>query len=243
MILRDGSEARDPRYDRLIQFDDDSRLEEYSLMGDIPKNLELRSKNWWEDDYPHLEQIMGSCTGHGAAHTLIAMLRNKKINHTTAVHYYWLAQHFDVWAGGSYADGKAMVEPWGEGSSVLAICKALVMFGLIKGFKWTFNVNKMGMGIAHHGPATIGTVWTEGCYYPDSDGFIHPQEGEIVGGHCTSVQHVAVIDGEIDHFGIKNSHSRKELLKISRDDMAWLLDKKRYAEAVFFILPDREYPL
>lgn len=128
-----------------------------------------------------LNQTIGSCTGHSAAHALNtgplrAALVAKKLplrTNADAMNYYHLATALDAWPG--------VWPPDDTGSSGLAVAKALKKLGLIKGYQWAFGVEGVLSAIAA-GPLLVGTPWYENFFYPDKNGLI-TIGGRVAGGH------------------------------------------------------------
>lgn len=176
--LRDGTQAADPRLDRLVRFDERSRG--FGIRPMIPVTRRVRSRQWECDVW--LDQGReGACVGFGLAHELAA--KPSPVRPMTAAYaresIYWAAQRDDEWPGGSYPGA----EPVYEGTSVLAGLRTVRRLGWCEGYRWAFGLLDLLIGLAWSGPAVLGVAWYEGMLQPDGAGQIRPT-GRIAGGHC-----------------------------------------------------------
>lgn len=87
-------------------------------------------------------------------------------------HYvYQAAKKIDPWEGEDY-----------DGTSVLAGAKVLRTAGLLKEYRWAFNIESVIDAILVKGPVVLGIYWHEGMY--DTSNGVLEVTGPIVGGHC-----------------------------------------------------------
>lgn len=193
MQLRDGSEVKDPRLDRLYEVD--MRSLNYPMRAALP-----RRATRWPRSYTHkipdnivLDQgTEGRCVEFGICHELMAkpvpipfgniqsILLNKLI--------YWPAQEEDEWEGGSYPGAS----PVYEGTSVLSGLKVASRLGYFDEYRWCFTVQDIAMTLGYEGPIVIGVNMHEGMMETNAAGFIFPT-GAVVGGHCMCVNRVKII--------------------------------------------------
>lgn len=87
---------------------------------------------------------------------------------------YREAQKIDEWAGEDY-----------EGTSTLAGAKVLRKYGLLKEYRWAFNVNEVIDAVLVKGPVVIGIWWYDNMYNAPN-GILHVG-GQKVGGHCLTI--------------------------------------------------------
>lgn len=184
--LKGGFTTRDPRLDRIPQFDEKSkeyRVSEAVIRGVPLPNKEIASKLWGLDIF--LDQGReGRCVEFGICHDLLAepepveqaplvqrILESKRI--------YWPAQREDAWPGGSYPGG----DPIYEGTSVLAGMKVAKELGFYGEYRWALSLRSALRGLSHLGPLILGINWYEEMADPDADGYLHV-DGEQTGGHC-----------------------------------------------------------
>jgi len=230
MKLRDESEVQDIRLDRLINFDERSRL--FPVTASIPEDIP-KSKTW--ACRTTLNQGReGACVGFGIAHELISTPSPASLsivgNRYAKEIIYWQAQREDQWEGGSYPGAK----PFYEGTSVLAGVRVVQKLGWIDSYEWAFGLQDLILGIGYKGPAVLGLRWYDSMYKPDVKGFIWPTRGKLTGGHCILCRGVNVAR---KYFIMRNSWGaawgRNGDCYITFEEMDFLLKNK--GEAVFFI--------
>lgn len=231
--LKDGSFTTDIRLDRVEQFD--SRSRSYPLCSATDRlEKPLRSYTW--RCHPRLDQgHEGSCVGHAIAHELAARPSEVPMSHQYAREtIYWDAQRIDPWPGGAYP-GAA---PFYEGTSVLAGVKVAHKLGWFDSYRWAFGLRDLQLGVGYNGPAVLGLPWYEGMFWPDHNGYIHP-EGRKVGGHAILCNAINVKEGR---FTLHNSWSGAWGMNgecfITFADMDRLLRER--GEAVFMIKRHRK---
>lgn len=210
MKLRDGTEARDSRLGRLVQFDEKSRsFPIRTLVAPQP----LRSQFW--PCAKTLDQgTEGQCVGFAWTHEAIAepeVLGD--LTDENARTLYRRAQELDEWAGSEYS-----------GTSVLAGVKAAQELGWYESYHWAFSIDELALGIGYKGPAVLGIPWHESMFAPGPDGFLKI-EGDAVGGHAILCN---AVDVEARIFRLHNSWGPSWGLAgeclIHWDDLAKLLD-------------------
>lgn len=193
--LKDGSTVEDRKLDRLIQFDEKSRL--FRAVEGIEEKPE-RSYSWnktvWLD-----QRNEGACVGFGLAHELAArpVVIGGMSDLFARERLYWEAQKIDPWEGGAYPSAF----PFYEGTSVLAGLKVLQSLGYLDEYRWAFGEKDLALTIGYQGPAVLGIPWYEGMYEPDGDGFIHA-EGELMGYHCILAPSLSL---KMDAYRLDNS--------------------------------------
>lgn len=85
---------------------------------------------------------------------------------------YREAQRHDPWPGENY-----------DGTSTDAPFRVLRARGQINGWRWLFGEEELWAWVDVHGPAVAGTIWTDGMFTPNDEGWISPT-GPVVGGHA-----------------------------------------------------------
>jgi hypothetical protein len=225
--LKDGTRTRDPRLDRLIEFDEASR--QFPIRALVARKRP-RSMTWKLDI--RLDQGKeGACVGFGITHELAAA--PSPVPGLTAQYarekIYWEAQKIDGQPGGAYPGAV----PVYEGTSVLAGLKTAQKLGWMDSYRWAFGIDDLILGVGHNGPAVLGIPWYQGMMTPDSKGVIRPT-GKLSGGHCILTRGVDVLH---ERFRLPNSWGRPWGIDgecfISFSDMDRLLHDD--GEAAFFV--------
>jgi hypothetical protein len=158
----------------------DERSKDFPLRAVIKERPARRTKKWRNGVI--LDQGReGACVGFGwtaeALSTPVAVdltrLKADVPRDPTAFaqHIYHRAKQIDIWQGEDY-----------DGTSVLAGAKAMREAGLIKEFRWCFNIEDVIDAILTKGPVVLGIYWHESMY--DAPEGILSVSGDIVGGHC-----------------------------------------------------------
>lgn len=170
MTLPVDQPQRDPRLDRVPEFDPASRR--FRAVEGI-EQLPFRGYTWRVP--VSLDQGReGACVGFGWAHELAARpWPIPGITNSEAFGiYYWARQH-DEWPGENY-----------DGTSVLAGAKAVTEWlPYVKEYRWAFGLDDVRRTIGYRGPVVLGLNWYEGMFEPQPDGRIQPTGG-LMGGHC-----------------------------------------------------------
>jgi hypothetical protein len=55
--------------------------------------------------------------------------------------------------------------------------------GVIEKYEWAFSIESLVLGVSWHGPAVLGTVWTDSMMRPDRKGAVKT-DGRVVGRHA-----------------------------------------------------------
>lgn len=183
----------------------DERSRSYPIRTLITKPIKRRNKLW--SIGPILDQGReGACVGFGW--TAEALSTPVKVNldrvkspitpappYGFAISLYKSAQKIDEWEGDNYS-----------GTSVLAGAKAMVQFGLLREYRWAFNIEDVTDAVLAKGPVVLGIPWYSGMY--KAPGGVLSVAGDVVGGHCITVVGYRVSDPRIggeDGFLLQNS--------------------------------------
>ncbi len=111
------------------------------------------------------------CVGHAGRHYLNAgPIVNK--GGPSARGLYDMAQQNDEWPGTNY-----------EGTSVRGLFKAFKQLGIVKEYRWAYDVETVMKHVLTTGPMVMGTNWYMDMFTPDRWGYVTPQ-GENAGGHA-----------------------------------------------------------
>lgn len=220
MQLRDGTQVEDPRLDRLVEFDEQSR--EYpiqeALAATTPRSYTWRTNSWLDQGRE------GACVGFAVAHELAARPAEVQglTNDFARTRIYWEAQKIDPWAGGAYPGAS----PQYEGTSVLAGVKIAHGLGYFKEYRWCFGIDDVVMALGYNGPVLLGIPWYSGMYSPGADGFIQPT-GSVVGGHAILAKAVNVKDRTITlHNSWGRDWGRDGAARITWDHLSTLLQQR-----------------
>jgi hypothetical protein len=185
--LRNGVNVEDRRLDRLVQFDDRSRL--HPITAVLPPVADKLRSYTWRLDYWLDQGQEGRCVEFSICHELLArpvVVDKAKVDEILAHKaIYYPAQQIDIYPGGSYP-GASPVE---EGTSVLAGIKIASELGFYKAYKWAFGIKQLVMALGYAGPAVLGINWYESMFDTDDQGWIKV-EGDIAGGHAILAQGV-----------------------------------------------------
>ncbi len=71
-----------------------------------------------------------------------------------------------------------------EGSSVRGLIKALKKMGYVSEYRWARSTETIVEHLLTTGPVVVGTMWTEGMFMADSEGYIDDIGGKDTGGHA-----------------------------------------------------------
>ncbi len=171
--LKGGFNTKDPRLDRIPQFDERSKNFRVRELIATPTP---RSYTWscpiWLD-----QGREGACVGFSVSHEAAARpVEVQGITDATAQALYKRAQLLDEWPGEDYA-----------GTSILAGVKAAQERAWYTEYRWAFSVEELALAVGYKGPAIIGVNWYNDMYNPNANGQIWPT-GNLVGGHAILVR-------------------------------------------------------
>lgn len=204
----------------------DPRSKNFPVAAVLRTSIRRRNKLWHVG--PILDQAAeGACVGFGwtaealarpvAARLGLMKAATPRDPQEFARYVYRTAQKNDEWAGEDY-----------EGTSVLAGAKVMQRVGLIRQYRWAFNVEQVADAVLANGPVVIGVPWYEGMY--EAPNGVLKVRGSLVGGHCLLVVGYRVKDyrlGGEDGFVLQNSWGEswgdKGLAIIKKSDLALLL--------------------
>jgi hypothetical protein len=136
----------------------------------------------WQRRIPVLDQgDLGSCTGNATVGVLgtepfysaLTPVQRQALGEAEAVRLYSQATQLDPWAGAYPPDD--------TGSDGLSVAKAAVKFGYLSGYQHITSIAAAQTAI-QTGPFIVGTVWLDGMFEPDADGYVHATGAEA-GGH------------------------------------------------------------
>lgn len=164
-------------------FDWKGRSDERSLQFGIKEATpepKLHNRSWSVPN-PLDQGEEGACVGHGWVHEAlsspvvvdIARMAQRPVSDPQAL-AFWLyreAQKIDEWEGEQY-----------DGTSVLAGAKVMQKLGLLRQYRWAFDVFGVRRALLTTGPVVVGLNWYSGMY--SAPGGILSVRGYKVGGHC-----------------------------------------------------------
>lgn len=181
--LRDGSVSVDSRLGALEEFDD------RSLAYSITDTLKERYEKLVPINKVHLAPTCldqgqeGACAGFATTHAILTepRIQDPKIYNAKFAResLYYPAQMNDEFPGGEYPGA----DPRMGGTSVLAVMKEAKALGVIEKYEWAFSIESLVLGVSWHGPAVLGTVWTDSMMRPDRKGAVKT-DGRVVGRHA-----------------------------------------------------------
>jgi hypothetical protein len=168
-------EAQGRRLDRLVEFDDRSRLYPVrSLMRPVGATSKVRKKRLWTPGVLLDQGQDGACVGFGWSAEAAATPVKAAVDNNFGFNWYHEAQKRDPWKDTPH-----------EGSTVLAGAKAGVELGILRSYHWCFSIDDVIDSICFHSPVVVGTIWLNSMFDVDENGFIVVDfaSGEA-GGHC-----------------------------------------------------------
>lgn len=221
MQLKNGVETKDPRLDRVPQFDAQSRKFPVGNVLDILKDKKVAKAP--KKALYKVKRILdqgqeGACVGYGWTYELeaspcIAYIEN--VNRFARNRIYKEAQKLDEWPGESYS-----------GTSVLAGAKVVQSLGAIKEYRWCFSLQDLIMTLGYLGPVVLGLNWYDGMTETNNNGYIQPS-GEMVGGHCICAVGVTPSEKSITLVNSWGSDwGKKGFCKLTYGDMDRLLHEQ-----------------
>ena len=187
ITLRGGGTSLHPRLDRVVQFDERSRM--FPVRTAIAASARPRSWSW------PVQTILdqgeeGACVGFSICHELNAPPVMVPISEALATATYELARRMDSLPGENY-----------PGTSLLAGMKAAVAMGFYGEYRWAFSEDELLLAVGHKGPTVLGCNWYEGMFEPRRNGFIEPT-GQLLGGHAICIEGVSLVE---DAYHLPNS--------------------------------------
>jgi hypothetical protein len=209
--LRDGSETRDPRLDRLIQYDERSRaFRSVEGIEDKPLRSYTWNKKVWLD-----QGSEGACVGFSIAHELAARpVVVPNVTPELATFIYKEAQKVDPWEGEDYS-----------GTSVLAGAQVAKSLGYFDEYRWAFGEEDLARTIGYRGPCVLGIRWYQGMFNTDGKGYVHPTGG-VMGGHAILCDSFNL---KLNRYRLSNSWGKDWGMSgycyVTREDMALLLEQ------------------
>jgi hypothetical protein len=179
----------------------------------------LRSNIWrvgvWLD-----QGQLGACVGFGVSGELAAIpVPQPHVTNQWATGLYYQAQKRDGEPGGEWPGA----DPQRQGSSVLAGMKAATALGAYDGYHWADSELDLALAVGHLGPAVLGVNWHADMMQPDDTDYVHPT-GDTVGGHCILCSGFDTRGFYILHNSWGQGWGTNGEAKISRADMALLLE-------------------
>lgn len=158
----------------------DERSKDFPIRTAIKARPKRRNKQWKSGEI--LDQGReGACVGFGwtaeALSTPVPVDITKmkadvpRTGNEFAANLYHVAKTLDDTPGEDY-----------DGTSVLAGAKTMQKFGLIKEYRWAFDIEDVIDSILTKGPVVLGIYWYESMY--DAPNGVLTVSGKIVGGHC-----------------------------------------------------------
>lgn len=148
-----------------------------------------------QNTHPNSRGHLGTCVGHGwtAWRNAEPVMPTSPFDSSYAITAYDYAQSVDEWSD----------TPPEEGTSVQAGAKAMVHDGALKdGYLWARTLSELVTWLGNYGTAVVGTLWYDGMFDPDGNGFVRPTGG-IAGGHCYHVYGYEGFTSFSDLSGIK----------------------------------------
>jgi hypothetical protein len=144
----------------------------------------------WPLDAPAMDQgAHAACTGFAAAQWLncsAARANRTRFNRTQMrqLNLYVRGGHgMLLYRKATEEDDFGWTYPPNDyGSSGLGVAKALMKFGAIDRYEWTFSFEGF-LSAAQRQPVLVGTEWTESMFSPDRNGIIRATSPFGLGGH------------------------------------------------------------
>ncbi len=203
----------EPGYGRNLEFDERSRGYGIARLANLDRPL--RSM-YWRSPIVLNQGGASSCVGCAWAHELAAVPAEVQgIEYRFAERLYEMGKERDSWDGTDY-----------DGTSVLAVAKALVDLGYIGGYRWAFGIEQVCGALAYEGPVVVGVPWHRDMEQVDGNGYVRAT-GETVAHHAVLLEQIYVPRERITLLNSWGSswgnHGRAY---ISFDDLSKLLGDK-----------------
>lgn len=207
----------------------DPRSRNYAIRTLLPTTHVKRKNKLWRTGEILDQGREGACVGFGWTAEILSTPVSVDLNRVKANvpresnlfarNLYNEAKKLDDWAGEDY-----------EGTSTLAGAKALKQFGLLKEYRWAFNIDDVIDAVLVKGPVVIGIYWYSGMY--NAPNGVLSVTGQVVGGHCLTIVGFKLAKDSktgVDSFILQNSWGTdwgiNGLAEITVNDMATLLAK------------------
>lgn len=222
LLLRDGTRSMDSRLDRLVQFDERSRLHPIvRRLNSVEQQTPKTVMHYLAPNAYMNQGREGQCVSYAFGHELASRPGEMRGFTTDDLRrWYYAMQGRDAWAGGEYPGAV----PQMSGTSVLVGAVLHKELGHFRAYDWAFGEEQLRFGIKK-GPAVIGVNWYEGMFDVGARGFIAPT-GRLAGGHAILV---AGYNAHSDFYTLINSWGRGwgkgGKCKITRIDLARLLSE------------------
>lgn len=139
-----------------------------------PHTESTRHSRYWRTASILDQGSEGACVGHGVVGALIAQPLRLALPHpqTTAFGMYYGSRRIDEWPGEDY-----------EGTSVNAGMKLARELGLISGWEWCPDIERLKATVLEDGCVVVGMNWDANMGRPDEQGLVDIGGG-LRGGHC-----------------------------------------------------------
>lgn len=202
----------------------DERSRQFAIRGLVSTPPKRRNKLWRTPAMPLDQLNEGACVTHGWTHEALSSpvivdfsrLKFKDSPRDPQQFAFWgynEAKKIDEWEGENY-----------EGTSVLAGAKLMQKVGVVKEYRWAFNIEEVIDAVLSKGPVVIGINWYDGMY--ETQGDYLRVWGNLAGGHCLLVVGYKIEDGQ-EYLILLNSWGpgwgKNGLAKIAKADLARLL--------------------
>ena len=154
----------------------DPRSKNFRAFSLIPKTDASIKDKVWRRGQAYDQGYTSTCVAQTGKGMLNSLPMSSQIDYDERSKYdiwkfYYGAQGLDEWPGEDY-----------DGTSALGLCKFLTQVGLIKEYRWCFDLYDVLLSICHTGPVGLGVWWYSGMFETNSEGFIEPT-GVREGGH------------------------------------------------------------
>lgn len=184
---------------------EDHRDERFSLRSRLEaeekESPDVESRHWWTNGWWGNQGRTSQCVGYSWVHWLDAgPVRQPYLKEKSGIGRPWdpkdiynRAKRLDQWPGEDY-----------HGTSVRAGAKVLKRKGLIREYRWAWDIETVVETLLKEGPMVVGTWWYSQMYSPDDHGIIRAR-GKRDGGHAYLL---CGVDLNTQLLKIKNSWGR-----------------------------------
>ncbi|MFO7563846.1 MAG: hypothetical protein R6X02_14465 [Enhygromyxa sp.] len=231
--LRNGTRTSDARLSRVAWYDEASRRYPVRELLDLDRPLTSKT---WRCALVLDQERQGACTGFAVTHALAAAPHPRRagLDATFAREtIYWAAQKLDPFEGGAYPGATRHT----TGGSLLAAAKVLRARGLIREYRWAFDLDEVLYTISQLGPVVLGVPWYEGMSEPACCGMLHPT-GRRKGAHAVLARGVDLRRRTVLlHNSWGRGWGRRGTALMHWEDLAGLLTRSKDAEACVLLKP------
>ena len=169
-----------------------------TVLSESPGGLpDISTRQWWANGWWGNQGPMPHCVAYAWQHFLEdGPVIQDSVSHDKPFYnpkaFYDLCQLHDQWPGENY-----------DGTSIRAGAKILKAVGVIKAYRWAFNIEEVVKTVKYIGPMVVGTRWYSNMTHPSNN--VMSPNGAVQGGHAYLINGC---DDNKELLRVKNSWGR-----------------------------------